>query len=39
MIEDLKKSEKQIQHRSSRKVIQGREHNDRREIVQMNEKI
>lgn len=39
MTEDLKKSKKQIQYRSSRKVIQEREPNDRKEIVQMNEKI
>ena len=31
-----KKSKKEIQYRSSIKVIQGREHNDRKEILQMN---
>lgn len=34
MIEDLKKIKKQIQYRSSRKVVQGRKYNDTKEIVQ-----
>ena len=38
MIEDLKKIKKQIQYRSSRKAVQGRKYNDRKEIVQRDGK-